>query len=115
MSDLPYKLSEGVIATKNGLFIDNQREWLIDALGCAPTGFHRDGYTIIWPEIAPYLRYREGEPWCYSFYGNVICGKPGVPEATHILYRLHRLAAILCDSAEAFRILYEAIKEFGDE
>lgn len=112
LSRLPYKLTTGVTATREGL---------ITAYGTDACEVFRDygtraetseGVFTLWPDAADLLRYRDGEPWCYDFHGSIACGKPGVPEARYISYRLHRLAAILCDDAEAFRALHYCIMNY---
>jgi len=122
MSDkLPYQLSKGVVAKQHGLVFDG---WLVQLFGDPDwLPFGADGYIVSWPDAAERLRYREGEPWCMvsepSGLFNVspkapFCGRPS-DRPTDTCYSLHRLAAILCDDAEAFRVLHWCVTEFGDD
>ena len=115
MTDLPYRLSEGVMATREGILFESgdyrsSLSALVESAGSSREilGFKR---MIAWHGLAKRLRYREGEPWCATQGAVIIC----VSGKCHRQDPLHRLAAILCDDAKAFRILYEAIEEFGDE
>ena len=65
---------------------------------------------VPWPDAAKLLQYREGEPWCvakgeWNKSKELVCGSDYWPEI-HEVEPLHRLAAILCDDAEAFRVLH---------
>jgi hypothetical protein len=114
MSDqLPYELTEGVIATEEGLLISNVKRFYLAQL--LQVTSEPGEICIPWPDAADRLHYRDGKPWCYEFHGSIICGKSGVPKTVHILHQLHRIAAILCEDAEAFRVLHACIEEFGYE
>jgi len=114
---LPYQLTKGVTATQEGLVFT--AEHLVESLFVGEWLSHND-WGVSWPDAAERLRYREGMGWCQlsdfehiytgdthvnivCFPGNYHTGKPA----------LHRLAAILCDDAEAFGILHECVTELG--
>jgi hypothetical protein len=111
---LPCKLTTGITATRGGLLFD---AYVWDA-------FHTAGYfgqygvdtpsariLIPWPEVAEKLRHRGGEPWCSAWKNDTIrCAVFPTPTPLEIL---HRLAAILCDDAQAFQVLYWAIDNLG--
>ena len=128
---LPYELTEGVTATREGLAIGD----IYLAKYCAvkddetnPLQFTSHPYTSgwimhlwRWSDAAERLRYREGEPWCQlsefehldignthvnivCFPGNFYTDKPS----------LHRLAAILCEDADAFRVLLWCVHNLGE-
>jgi len=90
---LPYTITTGVTATREGLCISVlDRPWLT------------------WPDVAERLRYREGENFCflvnhYEGDESIVCETPPGPVGPS----LHRLAAILCDDAEGFRVLHYCI------
>jgi hypothetical protein len=107
---LPYTLTAGVTATREGLEItDTVLSMFFRERHTAAYG----GYFIRWRYAAERLRYRDGEPWCAEGdYDEIVCvrGSALPPE-----YALHRLAAILCDDAEAFRVLHWCVTEMGGE
>ena len=122
-STLPCELTKGVTATREGLVIERdhplypwvklqgsvKRQWSVTGV---------PSYRVWkWPEVAKHLRYREGEPWCYTFSNNVMCGIPTFCEleTVHIAHGLRRLAAILCNGAEELRILHWAVHNLGEE
>ena len=119
---LPYTLTKGVTATREGL-------WIRDGLPVATPDWFADyrwwpndaTSRIAWPDAAERLQYREGEPWCQlsefehldignthvnivCFPGNFYTDKPS----------LHRLAAILCEDADAFRVLLWCVHNLGE-
>jgi hypothetical protein len=111
MSDkLPCTLSAGVVATREGLAINLDYAYrLLVVLGVdaitAPYDSGLDARVLSWPDAAERLRYREGEPWCIAFGNDLRCGI--LAESNFLLLNpLHRRAAILCDTAEGFRVLY---------
>ena len=120
---LPYTLTKGVLATQEGLVVDNDASESVVHVTLQWLGRDRlSGYAgriFDWPDAAERLRYREGEPWCTSSYGAItpaIVCYPGTNKATGLSgyifgepikdNPLHRLAAILCDDAQAFRVLH---------
>lgn len=129
IDQLPYTLTEGVTATREGLVIRKwqERTWRDmgfsgarieclerDDIGCIDTAI-----IMSWPDAAERLQYRDGEPYCESFIsfgraGNLICCPSGEGAASAGI-QLHRVATILCDDAEGFKILHWCITEFGDE
>ena len=117
MINLPYKLSEGVTATQEGLRLHTTSDWM-RALHNELSGsaldircLHWEPYTTIpWPDAAERLRYREGEPWCwywpeFDVVRNEPANYPELPDSCP----LHRVAAILCDDGAAHRRLYWCI------
>ena len=126
MSDkLPYQLTTGVTATREGLYLapswsgiiemycatDDDESWVIpdDAIVTA------EGNALwAWPDAAARLRYRDGEPWCTdTLAGSIIC--PRRRSDTDVEHALHRLAAILCDTADDFRVLHWCVKNLGGQ
>ena len=113
---LPCELTKGITATRGGLLFD---AYVWDA-------FHTAGYfgqhgvevpsariLIPWSEVAKRLRYHEGHPWCCAWRNNAIrCAMSPAPPPPDTL---HRLAALLCDDAEAFRTLHWAVHNLGEE
>lgn len=129
LDNLPYELTEGVIATTDGLHItDDLLSRVILEAPLLPELTQWQWRLVSWPDAAERLHYREGEPWCTSsdggFTREIVCHsakrKPigvigfifGEPIKDN---PLHRLAAIICEDADAFHILYDCIEEFGDE
>ena len=134
----PCRLSEGVVATITGIFFaaDTPSPFIKWLGGGLDDEYHihdfeflyedvyvdedEDGYFWAWPDAVERLRYREGEPWCIEdpMRGGIFCPDWGPQTARD---GLHRLAAILCDTAEAFRVLHwcvhnlTALQEAGDD
>ena len=121
---LPVQLSEGVTAILDGLEMHASVyfavcQFLNDMDTDAERVVGTEYFVWSWPAAAERLWYREGEPWCTSSDGaftlDIVCrsGKDtpsglsgyifGVPIKDN---PLHRLAAILCDGAEEFRVLH---------
>jgi hypothetical protein len=68
-----------------------------------------------WGETAERLCYREGEPWCYGGKDHIVCGNETERKIlSGWVFSLHRLAAILCDDAQAFMVLHQCIQEYGN-
>jgi len=115
---LPLKLTEGVTATLEGLVFDGSVGWLIECV--SPNRFtlgERLGKIVIpWPYAAERLRYRDGEPWCHiviHWYQEIECAPAKkTPDPDGEPY-FHRLAAILCDDAYAFRVLHWCVINLG--
>lgn len=113
-----YRLSKGVTATREGLVVTDLHlvHWIAFDVG-AITG-DMDGWTIPWPDAAERLRYREGEPWCFwhneTDTGEAVVELASHPNCRELFPTLHRLAAIMCDDAEAFRVLHFCITQFGE-
>jgi hypothetical protein len=115
---LPYTLTKGVVATREGLVWDvNTTDSAVEgALLTMAAQSRKDGRFILrWTEAAERLRYQEGKPWCFPYLDDIMCvdssQKPD-PVDAHTL-PLHRLAAILCDDAEGFRVLYWCVENLG--
>jgi hypothetical protein len=113
---LPYTLTTGVTATREGLaFVDGtDLADLLFGTVKVKVDIHDESWLWRWEYVAERLRYRDGEPWCAAEVKGLYCGsRPilhhGYPEA------LHRLAVILCDNAEAFRVLHWCIHNLGGE
>lgn len=114
-SKLPYTLTKGVTATWDGLVFNSILQVSAEYFDYRgnPT---LDGPIVIkWPDVAERLRYREGEPWATVSDRDddmpVACGYGDPKEwgGTDAAYTLHRITAILCDDAEAFRVLHWCI------
>lgn len=112
-----YRLSEGVYATRSGLEFDPM---IADELAGFVGGPFLVGDTLLgWRPAAKRLRYQKGQPWCWSgassgcdiaCYAPAINTKGGRPNSTR---RLHRIAALLCDTSGAFLVLHWCITELG--
>jgi len=120
MMQLPYTLSDGVVAREDGLEFDAYN-W--DAFSIAGWLFPKqDGVKapdgtihVSWPTVAHVCRYRKGEPWCAPLWAtnDILCG---CDRPDHIdPAALHKNAVILCDSAESLRVLGECIRQWGGE
>lgn len=110
---LPYKLSEGVTATREGLVISEPMYCALYSLAYLQAPFERKGRVIPWADVAERLRYREGEPWCWlDGHKIVLCDSDMKRVAGDVA--LHRLAAILVDDAEAFRVLHYCVTNLGN-
>jgi hypothetical protein len=118
-SKLPYTITEGVVATREGLVVhdnygtlfcdDGEEEWYEKYEEYNGSTVRR---LIPVPDAAERLRYREGEPSVMydAMYNDTSLREPGW-EFIEMPGRLalHRLAAILCDDAEGFRVLHFCI------
>ena len=73
--------------------------------------------TIPWPDAAERLRYREGEPWCFAYIDEIMCVDANqMPDPVDdYTLPLHRLAAILCDNGEKFRVLHWCLHNLGGQ
>lgn len=120
-----YRLTDGVTATVAGLLVTDAdvsddiaailETW--SSIG-HPRPIDITQYLILWPDAAERLRTREDEPYCFvvSHYegeDSIICDT--APGPTPIGYSLYRLAAILCDDAEAFNVLHWCVHNLGGE
>jgi hypothetical protein len=125
---LPYTLTAGVTATREGLEMHDSPSPMYDIMRAMimpePMIQQHDAgdriYTWPWSDVAYRLRYREGEPWCHVFMDvdgdeDIVCRNiapwASVPKGSI----LHRLAAILCDDAEAFRVLHWCVTNLGGQ
>ena len=114
---LPYQLTEGVTATREGIVFQMEHvlyPWC-KVFGRS-TGM-RGKSLLPWPDAAKRLRYREGEPWCLPCYDDprdiqCVSAKVSARETAQLTF-LHRLAAILCDDAEALLVLHWAVHNLG--
>lgn len=121
-----YRLSEGVYATRPGVRLDDRMVEVIAAWFQIDTGevfdlcyqwVGKDGATYIsnlwpWSDAAKRLRYQEGQPWCILGPGNSILCESRPMDAIRGSI-MNRFAAILCDDANAFRVLHWCITELG--
>ena len=112
IDQLPCELTQGVTATREGLVFNS-------VLQIAAEYFHYrgsptlDGPIVIeWADAAERLKYKPAEPWCdvppadMTDVDDVIqCDSPWNLPSDHGI-TLHRLAAILCDDADRFRVLH---------
>ena len=115
---LPYTLTKGVTATQEGLLVTSYHGQIVTQLTTEEWEDEYEGNTgwglIPWRDAAERLRYREGEPWSHAAADNtgiiVGCYKPLYSGDG---YLLHRLAAILCDGSEEFRVLHWCVHNLG--
>lgn len=125
IDQLPYTLTKGVTATREGLaFRDEGLFSFIAEIGSEEEFFQAekvyagmfDDPIMRWPDAAERLRYREGEPWSSIYHGRIVCYSAADNWGENSsMWNLHRLAAILCDDAEAFRMLHWCVTELeGD-
>ena len=108
---LPYQLTAGVTATREGLVVDRGVEIPYNATMTWYATWIDNVVIIEWPDAAERLRYREGGPWSHThpWDDDIMCGNTHGdygPDLEDGGIALHRLAAILCDDAEAFRVLW---------
>lgn len=131
---LPFTLTAGVTATREGLLIDASEtgSGLVRFFGSArrvvkstirqltPYDYYTEtAYLVLWRDAAKHLRYQEGQPWITlnsaGSEGEFYC----VPANAEIEDKdiesgmLHRLAAIICDDAAAFRVLHWCATNLG--
>ena len=125
LEKLPYPLSEGVTATREGLRLDDRLTevigaWIQDDPFVTLGWEHKEHGRLIcdywlWPDAAKVLCYRAGEPWI-DWDNNAAYMMPSHtrPFAGAIARGvLYRVAALLCDEEEAFRVLNWCITELG--
>lgn len=108
---LPYELTKDVTATREGLRIGIRNQpamaSLLSAIG--RSRIYTGMQTVFpWEYLKPVLRYRKGEPWCAPVGGGIVCGMTNLIDQDRDGVLL-RLAAILCDDAEAFRVFHWCI------
>jgi hypothetical protein len=109
---LPYQLTAGVTATREGLVFGDSSLWIKHAF--ADHGFR----LVLWPDVSERLQYREGEPWCREHQedNSIVCEPIGDGDLFDDYGgSLHRLAAILCDDVEAFRVLHWCVYILGQD
>ena len=116
---LPYKLSDGVVAAKDGLRFDSSAtSYRLFSSSCVHiknrAGWRIKWSLLRWPVAAERLRYREDEPWCHDYIDAILCYDPYIPpNVKGVNNPLNRLAAVLCDDGNAFRVLYRCIHNLG--
>jgi hypothetical protein len=136
---LPHAITEGVTATREGLVFRDSIErrydgytfWeettgLLNALqqiGKLQARKNGRNGVVSWPDAAERLRYREGEPWCRPSGNGIYCAPASESTWVHFgttikrakqFHVLHRLAAILCDTAESFRVLHWCVRNLQE-
>ena len=120
---LPCQLTKGVTATREGLVAhddygtlfcdDGEEEWYEKYEEYNGATVRR---LIPWPDAAERLRYRDGEPWCVdSERDNGLICDTTTPAYHGTPSYLHRLAAILCDDAQAFLVLHWCVTNLGGQ
>lgn len=113
---LPYQLTSGVMAMREGLQFASPLMVTVEYFPYDVTSID-EPLTIPWPDAAERLHYRECEPWCREHHHErhaIVCMQ-GV-DGTKSHYDgavLHRLAAILCDDGEAFKVLHWCVHNLG--
>ena len=110
---LPYWLSRYVVALPNGLSGDV--EDIGRLFNVTP---ERDGDIpfVSWEDAAEALLYCEGDPWCHDYIDAIVCYDPHTtPNAKGVSNPLNRLAAVLCDDGDAFRILHWCVNNLGGD
>ena len=120
---LPYELCEGVVATVEGLYLYHPVSAVVSTFKnvILNFGFDVDGEPRVywtWQDAARHLQYKIDDPGIAFIEDSMASWWQLIPKDTRYynnaeVIRLHRYAAILCDDAEAFRVLYQCIKEFG--
>ena len=122
---LPYQLTEGVTATREGLdvHIDHWTQ-IINGLGLEPViqfAITASGGRIIpWPDARRTLRFCKGKPWATVSDRDddmaIACGYGDPHEWGGIdaAYVLHRLAVFIADDAEAFRMLHWGVSNLQE-
>lgn len=114
---LPYTLTKGVTAAREGLVIEKNAviaQAIMLAESHQPQIMVGMQTAFRWPDAAERLRYREGEPYCELYIGELgrtgfLRCEPPFTNPGNDCIALHRLAAILADDAEGFRILWWCI------
>ncbi len=122
IEQLPYTLTKGVTATRDGLVFD------VTAPVAMATCIAAEGHQSIrvgmrttwtWPDAAERLRYREGEAFCWAHEtwptSFVMQDKTGADVKDFVGPALSRLAAMLCDDVESFRVLHWCVGNLGGE
>lgn len=102
---LPYEITDGFKAAQEGLvFPDSVPSWIADDL--IPTTYYSDlGYVMPWPEVADWVRVKPvGKCAVLTDSGQIVLKGNG--ESWAARYRLDRVAFLLVDDADAFRILH---------
>ena len=130
-SKLPYRLTEGVTATDDGIIFYTSAA-IAMAVCSASEGNNLLNVAMPtvwrWPSAAERLRYREGQPWCTSsdgaFTRDIVChsGKRKPSGLSGYIFGepikdnpLHRLSSILCDGADEFRVLHWCIHNLPND
>jgi len=131
---LPYQLTDGVTATREGLEFSGDAVYsILYCSGMVPfdqldPDTHKpiaddecDEYDkdpidrVSWSCVAERLSYRGGEPWCVEGrYNGLACGNDHWDELPLEARPLHRLSAIICDDAEAFRVLHWCVENLTE-
>lgn len=102
---LPYQLTAGVTATREGLQF---RSPLMVTVEYFPYDIANleEPLTIPWPDAAKRLLIlTEVNRAAVVDEDRIVCTSRMIPRVARKAKALHRLAAILCDDAEGFRVL----------
>ena len=126
-----HRLSNGVEARADALYLSIHTGAIIDwwfdfpdspAQLIALLPWEADSWAYKWPweEAAKYLRYEKGKPWIMrsdTEYGRrgsaLICGTKPKKEQHPTRRLLNRIAAILCDDDEGFKVLHWCLTTMG--
>lgn len=125
---LPYELCDGVVATVKGLRISKQAAYFLGRYVEGRPCLNEAGWS--WGKARAVFRYRSMEPFVLIKEDSIIVkapidirfsDDPFCYGSNHNQEHLHWHSFFLCNprlpqtKAEAFRVLYQCIKEFGDE
>lgn len=115
LDKLPYQLTAGVTATREGLvFVDGtDLADLLFGTVKVKVDIYDESWLWRWTDVVERLRYRDGEPWVYERDDGLL--QIGIGDGVWADYALHRISAILCDNAKAFRVLHWCVEQFGGE
>ena len=120
-----HRLSNGVEARSDGLHMHIDivcivELWFRAKADLVLTAQGNSMYCWPWKEAAKYLCYEEGKPWLMrsdTEYGRggsaLICGTKPKKEQPPTRRLLNRIAAILCDDEEGFKILHWCLTTLG--
>lgn len=122
---LPYQLSQDVWATEYGIESTPDMNAVFMFYGGAILTNGRKTFSqaapvswityLSWREAKHLLAYRDGEPWSIDDVRGIYCGVVGDEPLDENETYLHRLAAILCDTAEQFRVLHWCVHNLGGQ
>lgn len=112
---LPYVLTTGITATREGLQFRSPLMVTVEYFRYDIETSIDEPLTISWPDVAERLQYREGLPSIMydAMYNDIFLRESSwnfIDRPERLM--LHRLAAILFDGVEGFKILYWCIHNY---